>query len=220
MSLGSFLTSLFNDGHVKLASPELPTADELRATDTLLREYERVYRLEFPGEPPPYASAAARWAAAMLYRACQFIVYRELPGEWIGRDLAAPCPKTAPASDHYSVDLVFRFLPDVVRLARSAAEGDPLVQQLGRWASEWPLSSVGIAGVVPADLSAILSHQGLLDCYVDRIMEKVDLSRLSDRHVRQAARRHLGTFGELAPQIAAHLEAAEAGETGSAPPQE
>ena len=48
------------------------------------------------------------------------------------------------ASAHYAVDLVFRFLPDLLGFANSANREDPVCGAIRRWAIEWPLSSVGM----------------------------------------------------------------------------
>ena len=42
--------------------------------------------------------------------------------------LSVPCPQKASPAVCYSVDLTFRFLPDLTRLARAASEDDPLVK--------------------------------------------------------------------------------------------
>ena len=74
------------------------------------------------------------------------LVFRDEPAAAIAEALGPPCPAPITPSTHYSVDLVFRFLPEVVIFARSAAAHDPLVEHLERFAREWPLSSVGMPG--------------------------------------------------------------------------
>ena len=43
----------------------------------------------------------------------------------------------------YFVDLTFRYLPDLLQLAKGLAPGDALVAQLKATARQWPLSLVG-----------------------------------------------------------------------------
>jgi hypothetical protein len=157
----------------------------------------------------------------MFYRACQFAVFRDVPAEAVAGALSVPCPGatavTAVAQSpavHYSVDVVFRFLPDLARFARSAADNDPLLEPLQRWARQWPLSSVGMAGVDGADV-AFVAHPALLALYVDRVIATRDRSRLADERVRQAVRAALGLHPQLAPDLAAALDASASTESPS-----
>jgi hypothetical protein len=118
------------------------------------------------------------------------------------RLLAAACPPGDPQSVHYSVDLTFRYLPDLYKLARSASQQDVLLTHLARWAVDWPLSSVGMAGVEPVELDDWVNDPCLLGLYVDRVIARNDVSRLGDRRVREAVEQALGLFPDLAPKIA------------------
>jgi MoxR-vWA-beta-propeller ternary system domain bpX4 len=206
MGLASFLSSLLERGRVQAPVPNELSEDELRAGDAVLLDFEAQYRKVLPGTPPRLDRAAARWGAVQFLRGCQFTVYRDVPAELIEQELAPSCPLPTTPAVHYSVDLVFRFLPDLVRFARSAAEGDPLVNHLMHWARDWPLSSVGIVGVDAVDVNGFVADSALLALYVDRILEAGDLGRLTDERVRDAARTALGLHPELAPEVAAALD--------------
>jgi hypothetical protein len=82
----------------------------------------------------------------------------------------------------------------LILLARSASEHDPLVSCLARWASAWPLSSVGIRGVMPENVEALLDHPGLAQLYMDRILAKKDWSRVSDGRIADLLRRTIGAL--------------------------
>jgi hypothetical protein len=103
---------------------------------------------------------------------------------------------------HYSVDLTFRYLPDLVRIARTAASDDPLVGALRTWCRRWPLSSVGVAQLGEIELGPIAKSAGLMQMYVDRIIAREDLDRLAGGPAREAVRGTLGMYPELAPKIA------------------
>ena len=60
----------------------------------------------------------------------------------IENQLSQDCPGPVAADVHYSVDLVFRFLPDLLKFARSSSDQDPLLEYIVRWLHEWPLSCV------------------------------------------------------------------------------
>jgi len=192
ITLSQFLEHLFDEGRVMVSAPEPAPADELSAADATLAALEAVYRLDLPGEPPPLSPPAARWAAVSLFYACQFVAFRNAGEEMIAVALASPVPPAEPASLHYSVDLTFRFLPDLLRLARSDAENDPLLGYLQQWAAAWPLSSVGLPGVTPSSIEPIVRDPCLLSIYCDRVIARNDRSRRSDPRVEDAVRQAVG----------------------------
>jgi hypothetical protein len=100
------------------------------------------------------------------------------------RDLGGDGPADDSPAVHYSVDLSFRFLPDLVRHARAASERDALVGRLMDWANRWPLSCVGFAGAAAGSIDGFAGHPCLLRMYVDRIIAGHDVSRLTDQRVR------------------------------------
>lgn len=201
----SFFDNLHNEGRVRLTSADAPTLAEIDAATNGLLDFEREYRLNLAGTAPVPVWSAVRWGAAGVYRAAQFLAYRELGPDALARDLGIPCPEPPSAAVCYSVDLSFRFLPDLIRLARAAAANDPLVERLMAWAASWPLSSVGISGVSPGPIEAFIEDESLRMLYVDRIIATKDVSRLTNDRVRIAVAAAIGAFPELAPEVAAAL---------------
>jgi hypothetical protein len=209
MGLASFLSELFEHGRVRVEEPiptktglRPPPADDRAAAEARLRERDAAVRLEFPGEAPAFEPQLALWGAEQFFRACQFAVYRDVPAEVIDVILTLPCPAADAAAQYYHIDLTFRFLPDLARLARTASANDPLCERLHEWANRWPLSSVGIPGVEPDAADRAWEHAGLLRLYVDRVVALRDTSRLIDPRVRRALRTALGCHDRLAPQLA------------------
>ena len=205
MSFDSFLHSLFDDGRVRAAAPGQLSGEEIHAGETVLARAERDARSEFPGEAPPFDPLAALWGATMFYRAAQFCVYRNVDAGIISEALAPACPTGNTPAAHYSVDLVFRFLPDLAKLAKSASEHDPLLQHLRKFGAQWPLSSVGMPNVEPANIDVIANHSGLLTLYVDRVLERADKPRLADPRVKSTAQCAVGAFPELAGKLASEF---------------
>jgi hypothetical protein len=209
VSLPEFLAVLFESGRVRVSPTREPLSkNELREVDDILATWERHLRDEFAGEAPMLLVPAARWAASALHRACQLTVYRDQAvGPFVSLDDAVPemAGQAYPVQVHYSVDLVFRFLPDLERLARGVARQDPLLEQIGLWAQAWPLSSVGMKSVVPQHVDTLLEHAGMLRYYADRVIARRDVSRLSHPRVRDAVRHALGLYDDLAPELAAAL---------------
>ncbi len=209
MSLPSFLTRLFENGGVQVPQFAPISSREREAARQALNEFEPQYRLSLAGTPPVFDAGVGCQAAESLYRVCQCLVYRELdPKELLsGVPLVAGAAGTATL--HYSADVVFRFLPDVWRLAKDASEHDPLVTCLSELAGRWPLSSVGISGVLASSIDGFAGDRSLLALYVDRIIERRDKTRLGDRRVRNIFLSVVGAHAALAPEMAATIAETE-----------
>ena len=206
--IAPFLEALFDDGRVRVDHPdEAVTEDDLRNAAQVLQAAERVQRESFPGEPPPFSLPAANWAARVFYRACQAATFRDLPAESLPAFLGEACVPGEPPSVHYSVDLVFRFLPDLCKLAGHLAPADPLLEPLRLWANQWPLSSVGMKDVTPQSLLGIVDHPAVLQYYVDRIIARGDVSRLDEPAVLNAVRRTLNIYSDRFSPFAQRLVA-------------
>jgi len=203
--LVSFLTELYEHGRVRVDAPDAAVAAaDLHGARQLLLEIERVVRQDFPGDPPTAPPEVVEWAALSFYHACQAAVFRDLDAVQVEQLLASSCPPAEAASRHYAADLTFRFLPDLITLAEQAAPGDALLEILRRWANEWPLSSVGVPKVVPVSLAGIVEHPAMLRYYVDRVIARRDVSRLSDPHVRSAVGRSLTLYEDRFPELGTH----------------
>jgi hypothetical protein len=212
MSLPDFLHSLLQEGRTRVGPiydqegrflAEAP--DELLEVQVQLEEYEREYRSDLPHTPPEISPAAMLWAAMMVHRACSVLIYRDVNADQIQAALSVPCPEPATPQVVYSVDLTFRFLPDLMRMARAASPDDPLVTALGRWASEWPLSSVGITAIQDLHAPTFLDHPCLRQLYVDRILADQDETRLDDPATKAAVQESIGRYRQLTPKLATKL---------------
>ena len=193
-----FVSSLLERGVVRVSAPPDAPRDWRAAS----AELDRLARPEMAFDPPPLVEPAAAWGLSMLYRSCQFLTYREVDAETVRRTLAEPCPEAPRPAVCFSVDLALRYLPDVMSLARGIASNDPLVASLLDLASAWPLSSVGIKGVSGIDIGPFVADRSLRQLYVDRVIQRADVSRLDDPLVRDSVRAALGNFPELGPEIA------------------
>lgn len=200
-----FFEQLFAEGRPRLMTDKPPDANDIAAVTRSLLEFEREYRQTLPGNPPIPAPKAVAWGARLFYRAAQFLVFRALGPEQLEQDLSVPCREAICPAVCYGVDLTFRFLPDLTRLARAASPGDPLVKRLTSWAAEWPLSSVSVPDVTVNSIEGFIADRSLRMLYVDRILAARDTNRLSDPRVREAVRGALGAFPESSPEVAAAL---------------
>lgn len=204
--IAKFIHDLYDSGRIVLdaAPAEVGGLDELRGT---LIEIDRDARTEFPGDCPIADLPAAVWAAQFLFKACHLLANRDLPAAAIQNELdPANTPPDRSPEAVYSVDLCFRFLLDLERLASQAAAEDPLVVALRAQGELWPLSSVGMPLENPQfDLGPIFAHASLSTCYAERIIARNDKSRLGDPATAALVREAIGGHPELCPEIANFL---------------
>jgi hypothetical protein len=203
MDLALFLNELATKGVALIDAEE--TVEYGPGMMKIVEAWDAIQRSEMAGPVPGLDPVAAKWAAARLFRGCQALVCRELPPEQMRQLLREPCPVDISPSADYTVDLIFRFLPDLMKFARRVSQNDPLVEELLDLGRAWPLSSVGIEGVGEVDASRLLAHPGLRQLYVDRILATGDASRVRGDAVRAAVQTALGAFPELAPGLSAAL---------------
>lgn len=197
----NFLSGLFEEGRGAV-SKFAPLPDEaVRSGDEFIAKYELVYRSSLPGDAPRFVAPAARWAAISFFRACQFAVYREVAEPSLKQEFDTPFSATGSPDVHYSVDMIFRYLPDLNRFAGSAAEHDPLLGYLNQWAMAWPLSSVGMDGIGEVKIDGFAECPSLMQLYADRVIVTGDESRLMDPRVREVVQMALGMFPSLDERI-------------------
>ena len=209
MELARFYSTLSENGIVTFDNARRPSLEEIQEFKRTLDELDAAARLELAFEPPPLSVSAAAWAGVTLYRACQFYAYRDIGADVVLETLSSVCPEPGSSAVAYSVDLTMQFLPDLVALSRGLAPEDPLVTSLIALARAWPLSSVGIRDLKDIDQTAlettVLTDVSLKQLYVDRIIERDDLSRLDTPVVRRAVDDALGLHTRLAPSIESEL---------------
>ena len=225
MSYSTFLEQIF-EGKVRIATAEPASESEINSGVEALKSFEKQWRLALAGSPPDFCGEIASWAAVNLYRACQLLMFRDLPAEAVSATLetnyATTNRATAKPIDsstvHYNVDLVFRFLPDLWKFTSVVAEDDPLSQAIRAWCFAWPLSSVGAKDLhieplaedavdsaprspTAFDISGFVNHPSLMQLYADRILQHQDLTRIKDRAVESQLRYSIGIHEDLSEKI-------------------
>ncbi|MBK8037502.1 MAG: hypothetical protein IPK22_10255 [Verrucomicrobiaceae bacterium] len=205
VSPAEFFSALLATGTANVAREELvgATADRVlrRAFDEALEDFSgSVDGVEWR---PQAADEALRY----VYRLCQALVDRAMTDEQVTALCAAlPAVGDSPG-ELLAVDLALRHLPELHRMAKSMSSGDPLVSGLEAAARRYPLSGIGIALEEPLpDVAALKRHPGLWRLFIDRVIERQDVSRLADPAVRIAVADALGEHAlKLAPKLAAQL---------------
>ncbi len=193
MLVSRFLADLFEHGRVRLDDrPGEDNMEDRRDAAMILVARAEAVAGDFPEPVPAYAPAAAAWAACQLAIACRYVLFRDEPIETVRTRLAEAIPEGDPAAQHFSVDLIWRFLPDVDRLTTTLSPHDPLREILRAWGGNWPLSSVGMKQIKPQRTAELLAHAGLRRAYIDRIVAFRDSSRLDDPQVRDLVHAAIG----------------------------
>ena len=202
-ALTLFLKGLLEHGQAFVSA--MPPAENASEAEAALREIDQRAREELAINAPAFVADAAYWAAQLTYHLAQFTVCRDIGEEQINAICSLRCPATKSADTIWSVDLTLHYLPRIFHLARHLSGGDPLVTQMTRIATEWPLSSVGVVGVADADITMIVEHPALARLYADRIFAENDAMRLGNSALDDGLRRDIGIHRELAPALAQRL---------------
>ncbi|HVX12580.1 MAG TPA: hypothetical protein VHC22_15470 [Pirellulales bacterium] len=206
MGLRSFLSSLSENGSAQVGRPDEPLETTAGDADELLVEFDRVARQQLAFTTPKFSIEVARWAAELMYRGCQCLVYRDLGEDRVKQGLGVVCPRPLSADTIYSADLVLRYLVDLATMARAVAERDVLVAELMRLGTAWPLSSVGMSQIAANQLDGraveiVMADRCLRQLYADRIVTRRDAGRLEQAAVGAAVREAVGLYDELWPEV-------------------
>ena len=200
--LSTFLSDLFLTGKVTVerkVQDFLP--EDLAKSAAILDAFYEQDRLHMPHQAPPYAQSAAIWAAQYLYRTTQLLLLRDQDNQAVMQLLPLFPDRIAP-NTIYSIDLCFRYLPDVFVFAKGLAPNDILVKRILETAINWPFSSVGMKLPRAVDPGIILDHPSLRYAYIDRIIEKKDMSRVGPASIFALVREALGEYAtEFWPAI-------------------
>lgn len=212
-----FLQSLVETGKVVIKTVDPPDSSEVSAGVDWLIDFEQSWKSTLPLNPPTLLAPSCSWAGQAFYRACQLLMYRELSAKEVSQSLAAACPgNNSDPAVHYSVDLIFRFLPDLLKFSRHLSEQDPLSTTIAQWCVHWPLSSVGATNLSDAQHLQMKQHLGFLtdpclrQLFADRIIARKSWKHIVNSDIATAVRSstlELGPFDEVNTQVDKQLEA-------------
>lgn len=200
--LARFLVSLADQGHAVVGAtpPEFDAAEAVPVLRIIAARASDAMSLP----PPPLDPDAAVWAAHRLYLLAQAVAVPDLDAAPVVAACHEPCPSPRSPATDWSVDLTFRHLPALIRLARLRSLADPILLPMLELARDWPLSSVG-STEIPGSLDSFVGHPALLRLYADRVLAEGDPSRLGDSRVASRLQADLGLHTELAPRFASRL---------------
>lgn len=179
--------------------PGVSPQEEIEAKAFLKEEYQRE-AIAFQHEVPPFSEEAAFWAAALIYRAAQLMLYRENKEvELAGILPVYNGPKDVSAI--LSADLTLRFLPSVIEKLKEIDKDDALIPLLSDVAVEWDFSSVGMKMDSKFEAMRMAKlNPCLLRLYIDRVIELRDAERAQHPLLHEEIKAVLGLYtSELWP---------------------
>jgi hypothetical protein len=197
VQLVQFIQEIIQQGKVTVAGEIIPFSEEdLQQSIERLREYHYYQVPELTGMVPSFNAPAALWAAGYLYRVVQLVMLRNL-GEDAVQGLLIPYDGPVSPEAVLSVDVSFRYLPNLLALAKGLAPEDVLVKRLQETAAQWPFSSVGMKVNGVMDVEVIMNNACLRKAYIDRIIEAKDRKRCNNSLVNEYIKEALGDHGAI-----------------------
>jgi len=197
VQLIQFIQDIIQQGKVTVDGNVTPFSDEdKQAATQRLREYYELQKQELSATVPAFDAPAAIWAAGFLYRAVQLVMLRDL-GDDVVNKLLTPYDGAVTPEAVLSVDLSFRYLPNLVGLAKGLAPEDVLVKRLHEAAVQWPFSSVGMKVEGDLNIDVILNNACVCRSYIDRIITARDIKRCNNPQVKEYIKEALGDYGHV-----------------------
>lgn len=136
----------------------------------LKSEYQKE-ALAYPGTVPVFDTAAALWAAKIVYVTAQLILYRENKEVDI-LSLLPDHAQTITPSGMLSADLCLRFVPDMLLQLKMIDSEDILIAHLERQMQLWHYSGIKYElATDDLDFTVVMESPCLHQLYIDRIIE-------------------------------------------------
>lgn len=197
VELKQFIQDITQQGKVTVEANVTPfTEEDIQAAIQQLREHYEHQKQELTATVPAFDAAAAIWAAGFLYRAIQLVILRHL-GEEAVNELLTPYEGVISPEAVLSVDLSFRYLPNLISLAKGLAPEDVLVKRLREAAIQWPFSSVGMKVEEELNIETIMNNACVRRSYIDRIITARDIKRCNNPQVKEYIQEALGDYGHV-----------------------
>ncbi len=201
LPLSEFAQRLLHDGNAAvpaLSAILAPAAEDLRQATVVLCDAERVLRAAAPATPPALNAEVAVWALRVFGWAGYTALDRQQERTTLPDELSPSRPDTLRLDNHWSVDVVFRFLPELCQRAERIAPEDDLHATLEAIAAAWPLSTVGMPVEWSAEsLQRVLSDRSLSRILVDRVAARADKRLAANETVQKMLRDDAGAYAEL-----------------------
>lgn len=196
MKLSIFLQNLLSKGEVIVESNIIKFEEkDDQEVINILEKYYQEDKLEMPYLAPEFLPSAGLWAIKYFYYSIQSALLREIDEKTIS-DLLKDFELEKSPEAIYSVDLVFRHLPQLFDFIRALAPDDFLVKCIKEIAIKWPFSSVGIDFEDDFNIDNILKNKSLTYSYIDRIISYKDIKRIKNQKIMNLVEEVLGNYSE------------------------
>ncbi|MFK7776023.1 MAG: hypothetical protein AB8F94_28120 [Saprospiraceae bacterium] len=175
----------------------LSTSEEEKEKVILFLEKEyQAESSEFPFVSPEFHPQAALWAAEISYYACQFILFRE-NDEAKMEDFFPAFQFEVSPSTILSVDLCFRFIPDMLRQLSLIDSEDSLIAILEKYLKTWHFSGINYSlNLKDLDLNIIFTDPCLQQLYLNRITTYKNIHLAKSPKINQLLKANFGIFEE------------------------
>lgn len=161
----------------------------------LEKEYQSE-ALDFPFISPKFHPQAALWAAETVYYASQFILFRENDDAKMEDFFPAFQFEISPSSI-LSVDLCFRFVPDMLRQLSLIDPEDSLISILEKHLQTWHFSGINYSlDFKGIDLNIIFTDPCLQQLYLNRITTYKNIHLAKMPKINQLLQANFGIFEE------------------------
>lgn len=192
-----FLKDLWEEGKVLVKQEFIQefSEEEKDKTLLLLRKYYEQDALNQAFVVPQFSQESAWWSLQYFFYVVQFTCIRSFTEEQV-LAILKDFEGEETVETIYSVDLIFRQLPNILNLAKGLAPDDVLVKCIHQQIEKWCLSSVGISLENYTHESLILENKALKILYIDRIIEKKDKKRLDNPLINEQVLIALGGYKE------------------------
>lgn len=184
ITLDQFAHRILTTGSSEVGEPVPLEKLEREKTREVLVSFEEEFRLGLPDGLPEMNVSSAQWAMEALYRVCQLFVYRDHDVDSVLDSVRQSGPNPHDAKNQYSVFLIFRLLPSVVKRVSKVGADSPLHKVLQQWASEWPVACFYNPNLDEqwspkvSCVDSIVQSSGLLDLFCEQIIQQRSLGSI------------------------------------------
>ena len=149
--------------------------------------------LAFPFDAPELDVNAAVWASEFVYKTAQLILYREDSPDDLSKVLPEEDFVVTP-STLVSVDLCFRFIPDLWRELKLIDSEDELVPILEKQLRKWHYSAISTNLEIEEDWNSIKESVCLTQLYVNRVIRYKNKKLAKIPWINHEITAHIGLY--------------------------
>ncbi|MCE3296016.1 MAG: hypothetical protein K0R65_1730 [Crocinitomicaceae bacterium] len=167
--------------------------DEEQTLAFLELEYQNE-SLSWPHTVPAFNPQAALWAARYLYTAAQVILFRKALAPETETFLKTPGPEINPGTI-LSVDLCFRFMPDIMEQLHVIDSEDPLLPVFEEQLRQWHYS--GMRYELENDkleMQVYLDDPCLRQLYCERVVRNKNIRLAQKAEIQTLIRSYMGMY--------------------------